>query len=84
MKSILRHVLQTYNLPKLLPKTQFRYGTMLAMIVAVTSENVKVELGGGRAPVSANESPIRPASVSKNDVSGDEGEQSNKTYKFQR
>ena len=69
MKSVLRHVLQTYNLPKLLPKTQFRYGTMLAMIVAVTSENVKVELGGGQAAVSANVSPIRPSSVSKLDAS---------------
>ena len=85
MKSILRHVLQTYNLPKLLAKTQLRYGAMLATIVAVTSETVKVEPGGGRAPMSANRSPSRPVSASKQDASiVDEGEQGNKPAMLQR
>jgi hypothetical protein len=70
-------------MPKLMTKVQFRFGTMLAMIVAVTSENVKVELGGSQVPISANRTPVKPDSASQLDVSVD-GDQGNKKIKLQR
>ena len=82
MKSILRYVLQSYNLPKLAAKVQFRYATMLAMIVGATSENVRVESGGSTVPKSADKSPIKPMSASKLDLSVDEGD--HKAHRFQR